>query len=166
MKGLRWFLFLLYVVLLVILLIPFLKGCVTKAEDAQEEVRRAETVGNNGDLKITLLWNFPADIDLHVVDPSGAEIYYRNKRSTSSGGALDVDNQTGGQGAAENIFWQSPLKGTYRVSLEYFAKSPSTDVVAVGWCTVIVFQKGRQPQKYRVLMQRVKERKSVVDVRI
>ena len=45
--------------------------------DSDEDVSQAMTVGESGQLKITLLWDFPGDIDLHVEQPNGREIYYK-----------------------------------------------------------------------------------------
>lgn len=36
---------------------------------------RPEDVGGDGDIKITLLWDFPGDLDLHVMQPNGEEIW-------------------------------------------------------------------------------------------
>lgn len=63
------------------------------------------------------------DMDLHVVDPKGNEIYYGN-RSTSDGGQLDIDCKCGNceDGPNENIFWPDGkgLKGTYKCWVQYF----------------------------------------------
>lgn len=117
-----------------------------------DAVRQAEQVGNNGELKITLLWDFLADIDLHVLQPNGKEIWYKNNRDSSTGGALDVDNRSGGRGAAENIFWQNPPQGQYKVALKYYGKSKDTGKMESGTCTVVVFQPGKQPKTYKVSM--------------
>ena len=39
-------------------------------------VREAEQTGQSGNLKVTLLWDFAADIDLHVVQPNRKEIFF------------------------------------------------------------------------------------------
>lgn len=51
---------------------------------------RVTSVGT-GDVQVTLSWNADSDVDLHVVDPSGEEIYWSNRRS-ASGGQLDLDS--------------------------------------------------------------------------
>ena len=48
-------------------------------DSTDTSVREAEAVGESGDLKVTLLWDFPGDIDLHVVQPNGRQIYYQHK---------------------------------------------------------------------------------------
>jgi hypothetical protein len=60
-----------------------------------------------GDVQFTLRWSGEDDLDLHVLDPAGEEIYYA-ATSSSSGGQLDVDaipscGETGGH--VENVFW-------------------------------------------------------------
>ena len=78
-----------------------------------------------GDVQITATWDAPSDVDLHVQEPNGNEIFW-NAPTSSTGGALDldsnpdcvIDNQN-----AENIRWpagQAPI-GTYIVRLHYFA---------------------------------------------
>jgi hypothetical protein len=65
-----------------------------------------------GDVQVTLLWSGGEDLDLHVTDPSGFELYFSTARAPStspSGGQLDVDDTAGCGGPAgthvENIFW-------------------------------------------------------------
>jgi hypothetical protein len=80
-----------------------------------------------GVIQIGLSWNSTADIDLHVIDPFGEEIYY-NHPSSASGGYLDRDD-TDGFGP-ENIYWTENIPdGQYKVFLVYFGPSdgPVTD---------------------------------------
>lgn len=75
-----------------------------------------------GDVQVTLAWNNIADLDLHVIDPEGFEIYYA-RRSSPSGGQLDFDNTFGF--GPENIFWPAdtaPL-GTYQVFVNHYTGS-------------------------------------------
>ena len=65
-----------------------------------EEVRGVKV--QVGDPQFTLLWDTKADIDLHVVEPGGKEIYW-NDRKGRQGGELDVDNVEGF--GPENIYW-------------------------------------------------------------
>jgi len=66
-----------------------------------------EITGGTGDVRFTLVWNTNVDLDLHVLDPCGVEIYFGNPRNNCNGdlGELDVDNTSGGPGSTENIFW-------------------------------------------------------------
>ncbi len=99
----------------------------------------------NGALKVTLSWNFYADIDLHAYEPGGDHIYFANPVSYYSDGYLDVDNTRGGPGAIENIYWENPLAGVYEFYLDYFDGEQS------GTCTCTVTYKGKGTQ-YRVPM--------------
>ena len=76
-----------------------------------------------GDVQVTLRWENPVDLDLHVFDPSGEEIWY-GSRSSASGGTLDVDANAncGNDAPVENVFWPTggaPF-GTYQVFVEYY----------------------------------------------
>ena len=55
-----------------------------------------------GDPQFTLIWDTDADLDLHVIEPGGKEIYWEEPKG-KQGGELDVDN-TKGLGP-ENIYW-------------------------------------------------------------
>lgn len=72
-----------------------------------------------GDVQATLIWNNNADLDLHVIDPSGEEIWWHNKYSYS-GGILDVDDINGY--GPENIYWPQgeATNGNYEVYIHYY----------------------------------------------
>lgn len=57
------------------------------------------------------------DIDLHVVDPNGEEIYFAHPYS-ASGGYLDRDD-THGPGP-EHIHWDNAPAGTYKIYVHYY----------------------------------------------
>jgi hypothetical protein len=89
-----------------------------------------------GDVQVTLTWNANADIDLHVKDPSGAEVDYNNP-TVSSGGELDLDNKCSNfvMSKPENIYWptgKAPA-GTYEVSVIYYADCGETPTGPVDW---------------------------------
>jgi hypothetical protein len=66
------------------------------------EVIRGVTV-KVGDPQFTLIWNTDGvDLDLHVVEPGGKEIYWEEPKG-AKGGELDVDNTRGF--GPENIYW-------------------------------------------------------------
>ncbi|EOR93098.1 periplasmic copper-binding protein [Arcticibacter svalbardensis MN12-7] len=83
---------------------------------------------SHGVIQIGLSWNTDnTDIDLHVVDPNGEEIYYHHPTS-QSGGYLDRDDVDGF--GPENIYWTENIPdGTYSVSVVYFGPEdgPLTD---------------------------------------
>lgn len=167
MKPLKIFLGLIYIILLLLLLLLGLKTCrnnniepprIEEPQEVQDSVpevpvdtasliREAEEVDSNGDLRITLMWDFLSDIDLHVIEPSGEEIFYDHLRSRS-GGRLNRDNLRGGEGAAENVYWENPPKGQYKVSVVYY--KANTPVPAQGDCNIVVFKRGCEPEYHNV----------------
>lgn len=83
-----------------------------------------------GDVQVTLNWTGDIDVDLHVVDPTGAEIAYPTPTS-ASGGELDVDRipSAGDLGPhVENVFWPSggAPAGTYQVFVRALSGYEST----------------------------------------
>lgn len=84
-----------------------------------------------GDVQITLKWDNIADLDLHVIDPNGEEIYWDNQYS-SSNGVLDVDD-IDGEGP-ENIYWpehEAP-SGNYEVYVRMFPWDESEYIYYTG----------------------------------
>lgn len=67
-----------------------------------------------GDPQFTLIWDTDADLDLHVIEPGGKEIYWEEPNG-KQGGELDVDNTKGF--GPENIYWlvESDGPGTEKV---------------------------------------------------
>ncbi len=68
-----------------------------------------------GDPQFTLIWDKDGvDLDLHVVEPSGKEIYWEEPKG-AQGGELDVDNTKGF--GPENIYWlvESDVPGAEKV---------------------------------------------------
>lgn len=65
--------------------------------DGQGNYGQSETllvttqVGGTGLLQISLSWNQPNDVDLHLIQPDGQRIYFGTTTSTN-GGELDVDS--------------------------------------------------------------------------
>ncbi len=83
----------------------------------------------SGALQITLTWSSTADLDLHVVDPTGTNIDYGHKTSPSGGG-LDVDSNGGCENPTtapvENIYWPTggAPTGAYVISVDYYGQCP------------------------------------------
>lgn len=100
------------------------------AEDAsglvgtlQNRSFHALTVGS-GDIQVTASWDTDADVDLHVVDPAGWEVYWADRESPS-GGQLDLDSNAACAGdnvRNENITWAvgAAPHGDYSVRLDYW----------------------------------------------
>jgi hypothetical protein len=82
-------------------------------------------VVGTGDVQVTVAWDTDSDVDLHVVEPSGWEIYWGDRQSPS-GGQLDLDSNaacaTDGV-RNENITWGVGFapQGTYTVRLDYWS---------------------------------------------
>jgi len=90
----------------------------------RQQAVQVTTVGT-GDVQISVTWNSAADVDLHLVEPNGNEIYYGNPRS-STGGELDLDSNAGcgSDGPrAENIRFPSGRAptGTYIVRVDHWS---------------------------------------------
>ena len=184
MKQLKTILGIIYPIIIMLLLLSNCRGCKhNSSQGGAEELvdtskvarnrtdtagvtEKAKQIGHSGNLKITLLWNFQGDIDLHVTQPNGKTIYYQKSKDTSTGGFLDVDNRNGGDGSAENIYWENPPKGEYQVKLVYYSASQITNIAGYGICSVVVFQQGKSPQTYQVEMNHVNETKNIVTVNI
>lgn len=103
-------------------------------DSIKERVKKA---GGNvtGDLCCRLAWYNHDDLDFHMIEPGGYEIYFGSRHSKSPcGGLLDVD-MNAGRGTTrepvENIYYgsRSTMKeGTYRLSVFNYAKRESTGV--------------------------------------
>jgi uncharacterized protein YfaP (DUF2135 family) len=81
-----------------------------------------------GMIQATLRWDANTDIDLHVIEPGGAHVFYSNKVGPTA--MLDVDN-TVGQGP-ENIFVATPVAGAYQFYIVHFSGAiPTTSNITV-----------------------------------
>lgn len=97
---------------------------------------RVKAAGGNvtGDVRVSLSWFNHDDLDIHVIEPNGCEIYYGRKGSRHTGGNLDVDMNAGGgetREPVENIVWPKlnrMTKGKYKVFVNNFSKRESKDV--------------------------------------
>jgi hypothetical protein len=73
------------------------------------------------DLRVSITWNTDAtDVDLHVVEPGGAKVYYQNTKS-SAGGELSPD-QTRGYGPERYHIRRAP-KGEFRLYVHYYGEN-------------------------------------------
>ena len=103
------------------------------ADSFKEKVKAA---GGNveGFMRCSLHWFNYDDLDVHVAEPNGHEIYYGNRRSYNTGGTLDVDMNAGSgktRDAVENIVWTDRSKlapGRYTVFVNQFNKRENIDV--------------------------------------
>ena len=100
-------------------------GRINDIQDADLSVAEAES----GTLRVTLSWDTATDVDLHVIEPGGTEIYYGN-RSSPTGGALDLDSNAGcgiDGVKQENIYWDLPANGTYTIGVDFWSDCPDDE---------------------------------------
>lgn len=98
-----------------------------KVKDIDEEIKtRVKNAGGmieGVSIRASLLWNNYNDLDLHVVCPSGEEIFYGHKNSRC-GGYLDVDMNVRGETSkpVENTRWEKGKapKGHYKVYVQNY----------------------------------------------
>lgn len=92
----------------------------TTGEDISDPVEFTATLKKTSEITVRLDWHKlsgDTDIDLHVVDPFGEEIYYAHS-SSQSGGWLDRDDTVGP--GPEHICWENAPAGTYKVKVHYY----------------------------------------------
>lgn len=96
---------------------------------------KVKTAGGNveGVLRTSLSWFNHDDLDIHVLEPNGNQIYFNRKRSSTSG-TLDVDMNAGSgttRDPVENIIWTDlnrMVKGDYKVIVHNYSQRESIDI--------------------------------------
>lgn len=99
-----------------------------------------------GLLQVSLSWDQLNDVDLHVIEPNGTEIYYGND-SSANGGVLDVDSNAGcGIDGInnENIYYEDSPEvtienGEYEVLVDLWS---NCNIVGNTNYTVVVYYGG------------------------
>jgi hypothetical protein len=93
------------------------------ADSVKERVKSAGGKVD-GFLRISLSWKNLDDLDLHVYEPDGREVYYANRTAINPyGGSLDVDMNVSEavENAVENVCYsQCPRDGVYKVVVNNF----------------------------------------------
>lgn len=88
-------------------------------------LRLSRENARTGKIQVSLKWDNRNDLDIHLIEPSGNKISYRNKKSRA-GGILDVDMNAGeyeSNKPVENIYYgvNAPA-GHYRVVVDFYNK--------------------------------------------
>lgn len=97
-----------------------------------------------GAVQATASWDVDSDLDILLVEPSGTEIYFNNKTS-SSGGELDLDSNADcdiDSKRNENITYPQATAGTYTVYVNLYS---SCDTPATNY--VVTVSAGGQPPR-------------------
>lgn len=104
------------------------------ADSIKERVKKAGG-SVEGDVCIRLAWHNFDDLDLHMIESGGYELYFRTRDIPSPGGGrLDVDMNAGGghtREPVENIFYSNRSfmkRGTYTVFVHNYAARETTNV--------------------------------------
>ena len=88
-----------------------------------------------GDVQVTLTWDADSDVDIHVVEPGGDEVFWGDPVS-ENGGVLDLDSNAGCIDGVrnENVSWPAGMapRGTYSVRVNYWDSCGVTETPASG----------------------------------
>ena len=76
------------------------------------------STGNDGIITVTLTWGSNPDVDLHVFEPNGTQVFYNNLHGPS--GSLDKDDIDGEGPEHYNVGCDTLEEGTYRVGVNYY----------------------------------------------
>ena len=79
-------------------------------------------------VQIVATWDTAADVDLHVVEPSGTEIYWAQPGPTATGGTLDQDANEECHNTInkETVHWADAPNGVYTVRLDLYTNCNAT----------------------------------------
>jgi hypothetical protein len=94
-------------------------------DSIKEKVKMAGGNVTSAKLRISLAWSNYDDLDLHVWDPQGSHIYFRDKQNK-----LDVDMNAGGGSSrtpVENVSFTSLSDGIYRVAVDQYSRRETVD---------------------------------------
>jgi hypothetical protein len=72
----------------------------------------------SGAITVTLTWGSEPDVDLHVSEPNGSHVYYRNLQGVS--GFLDLDDTSGFGPEHYYVSCDTLEVGTYSVGVNYY----------------------------------------------
>lgn len=104
--------------------------CLAEQKTCQVELRQCQQQLQQTFLAIIIQWSSKDhDIDLHVIDPAGAEFFYSQKTVAGRPGELSADT-TNGPGVE---VWEIPVAGPgkYHVYYKYYADHGNTTAATV-----------------------------------
>lgn len=88
------------------------------------------SLAREGALRATLTWGSQPDMDLHVYEPDGAHVYYRNL--TGNAGTLDVDDTSSFGPENYVVDCSTIVEGQYNIGVNYYSGSaPETATINV-----------------------------------
>jgi len=148
---------------------PHLRGSLwPEAELPAASFRLGGEGGPQLDVFVWLGWDTDhTDVDLHVKEPTGEEVYYGHNRSTTTGAAVSRDF-TQGYGPEVYTLPRGP-EGTYKVETNYYSShqhSSSTGATsAVIWSVQNLGRFGQEKMQFSsVRLTRHKQRQVVLEL--
>ena len=90
------------------------------------------STSQQGTLYVRLTWYLEVDMDLHVIDPNGEEIYYGNTMSSGQEGFLDLDSNPACNFdyiKIENIYYPLAISGQYTVRVDLWDNCGETEQI-------------------------------------
>ncbi len=122
---------------------------------AHETITVTKITAGTGTLQVSCSWDKPNDVDLHLIEPNGTEIYYGMDQS-DNGGMLDVDSNAGCELDNinnENITYSSEAiieGGTYTVLVDLWSNcdvsgNTNFSVTAIYKGAIIATSSGNNP---------------------
>ena len=82
----------------------------------------------DAEFTVKLTWGGQPDVDLHVIEPDGTQVYYGHRQGTN--GYLDVDDTQ--QFGPEHYFIQNLADGDYKIGAAYYSGSaPETARITI-----------------------------------
>lgn len=115
------------------------------------------------DIRIVLNWDTDnSDMDLYVVDPNGEKCYYGNDNTEING--MISEDFTGGYGPEEFLL-KKAIKGTYKISADYFGSNEQTIIGPTTIYLDIFTNYGRRNESKQTIMLRLdKDENGTVDI--
>ena len=128
------------------------------------------TAGPKLDVFVWLGWDTDhTDVDLHVLEPTGEEVYYSHNKSMTTGAAISRDF-TQGYGPEVYTLPKAP-KGQYKVQTNYYASHQDSartgSTSAIVWTITNLGSFGAEGVKFAsVRLRKHKQRQQVLEVEV